>query len=151
MKLNTNNTVHKTFNILFADERGCNVNEVPSAKSSNEAANTLTRSETMQTPSIRYYITHDHQYESTPRSLKRKVILQKKKIQALVQERRANKQKILRLKKQVTSLKETVNELRKTQALPGSGIECLTTIANTDVPQFLTRFIVNQKHMKKRN
>ena len=83
---------------------------------------------------------------ATPRSMKQKVVLQKRKIQALMNERYSNRKHISRLKKQVTSLKTIVSELRKTRALADSGLECLEAIADTDISQFLKRFIQNQKN-----
>ena len=51
------------------------------------------------------------------------------------------------MKKQVTSVKTIVSELRKTRAPPDSGLECLEAIADTDISQFLKRFIQNQKNV----
>ena len=62
-------------------------------------------------------------------------------------ERYSNRKHISRLKKQVTPLKTIVSELRKTRALPDSGLECLEAIADTDISQFLKRFIQNKKNV----
>ena len=65
---------------------------------------------------------------------------------SLMNEKYSNRKHISRLKKQVTSLKTIVSELRKTRALADSGLECLEAIADTDISQFLKRFIQNQKN-----
>lgn len=51
------------------------------------------------------------------------------------------KQHISRLKKKVISLNDIVKNLRETWAIPEFGLDCLDSIANTDVSQFLKRFI----------
>ena len=183
-------------------------------------AETPALSKTTLTPNATRYVIHDHQYEPTPRSMKKTIIFQMEKIQALMnprkktslagshaynpirdsrrdvlarkvlptvwpkvlprvllrvlprlsvrllarlfapkslakslgsdymhdsrrdsprdwfflrgKERQVNWQQISRLKTQVTSLKTIVSELRKTRALPDSGLECLEAIADTD-------------------
>ncbi|XP_076671259.1 uncharacterized protein LOC143370260 isoform X3 [Andrena cerasifolii] len=135
-----------------SDKKQCQVDEVPSTSSASELANTLMQ-RNGQTPTtsrrIRH-IVHDHQYETTPRSMRKKILLQKKRIQALMLEKHADKQHISRLKQQVTSLKQIVSELRRTRALSESGLECLNSTADTDVSQFLKRFIKNQRNIKKK-
>jgi len=48
----------------------------------------------------------------------------------------------------VISLNDIVKNLRETRAIPESGLDCLDSIANTDVSQFLKRFINNNKNTK---
>ncbi|XP_076667671.1 uncharacterized protein LOC143368625 isoform X2 [Andrena cerasifolii] len=105
------------------DKRQCQVDEVPSTSSASEAASTRTRRNGETPATIRriHPIVHDHRYAKIPRSMWKKILVQKKQIQAMKRERHVDKQHILRLKKQVTSLKRIVNELRRTRALPDSG------------------------------
>ena len=131
-------------------DKQCQVDEVPSTSTASEVANTrMQRNGQTPTTSRRIrHIYHDHRYQTTPRSMLKKMLLQKKRIQALMLEKHAQNQHISRLKKQVTSLKQIVSALRKTPSLPDSGLECLESIADTDVSQFLKRFIKNQNNIK---
>ena len=97
--------------------------------------------------SISAFIEHDHRYVRTPRYSKKKLQRMKEKMKMMKADLRNKKKKIVRLKKKVTTLKDIVIKLRKTRALPESGLACLDSIADTDVSQFLQRF---EKNMKKR-
>ena len=152
MKFDSNNSVQMTNNILCLDKKQWQVDEVPSTSTASEGANTrVQRNGQTPTTSRRIrHIVHDHRYQTTPRSMLKKMLLQKKRIQALMLEKHAQKQHISRLKQQVTSLKQIVSALRKTPSLPDSGLECLESIADTDVSQFLKRFIKNQSNIKEK-
>ncbi|XP_043473730.1 uncharacterized protein LOC122505914 [Leptopilina heterotoma] len=54
----------------------------------------------------RLLIKHDHGYENSPKTTKRKLLRQQRTIKILKQNSRVQKQHILRLKKRITSLKD---------------------------------------------
>lgn len=93
-------------------------------------------------------IKHDHRYEISPKTTKRKLLRQQQTIKILKQNSHVQKQHILRLKKR-TSLKDIVSELRRTRAITDFGLQCLDSIADADVSQFLQRFFKNQKDNSK--
>ncbi|XP_043480274.1 THAP domain-containing protein 1-like [Leptopilina heterotoma] len=78
-------------------------------------------------------IYEDHHYDTTPRSLRKKLKKSQTIISTLRNDSRIQKQKIIRLEKRITSLTHLVREIRKRKLVPQSGLQCLETIAENDV------------------
>ena len=72
--------MHIELNILYAGERHCHEGELLRANLPI-TAETPGLSKTTITPNTARHIIHDHRYVTTPRSMKKKVVLQKRKIQ----------------------------------------------------------------------
>ena len=70
-------------------------------------------------------------------------------MEAMQRERMLDKQRVYRLKKQVMSLKRIVSKLRKKHALSGLALDCLDSIAESDVSEFLKRYAKNQENLQK--
>ncbi|XP_071653284.1 uncharacterized protein [Temnothorax longispinosus] len=87
----------------------CEENVALSTSLAVEEVNSPVRSRTPQTPrSIRKRILHtkhDHQYEASPKTMRKKYIQQKKKTQDLMKQAHVLRQHKSRLKKKITSLK----------------------------------------------
>lgn len=77
------------------------------------------RAETPRSIEKRVFITqHDHQYEIPPEILRKRYIKQQEKIKILMNQARVHKQRISRLDKTVSSLKELVTKLKKRCTAP---------------------------------
>ena len=103
----------------------------------------------LNTPRRCQLLRHDHQYETTPRSLMKRYQVSRKKIKAFRVKSKVQHQYIGRLKKQVADLTEIVRELRRPRAISEDGLECLQSIAESDVSQLLKRFIENHNSIRK--
>ncbi|XP_043469283.1 THAP domain-containing protein 3-like isoform X2 [Leptopilina heterotoma] len=85
-----------------------------------------------------HQIYKEHNYDSSPRSLKRKLEKNRSIISTLRNVSRIQKQKITRLKKRVSSLTQLVHKIRKGKLVPQFDLKCLDTIAEDDVKESVT-------------
>ncbi|XP_043462903.1 uncharacterized protein LOC122498955 isoform X2 [Leptopilina heterotoma] len=117
---------------FLIEDNGCNINSLlPSSASGAKPQETATPGTPIAERCRRIY--KDHHYETTPRSLRKKLKKNQTIISTLRNDSRIQKQKIIRLEKRITSLTHLVREIRKERLVPQSGLQCLETIAENDV------------------
>ena len=80
------------------------------------------------TPRRCQLLRHDHHYETTLKSLKKRYEVSRKKIKAFRAKWKVQRQHIGRLKKQVADLTEIVRELLRTRAISEDGLACLQSM-----------------------
>ncbi|XP_070518806.1 uncharacterized protein [Cardiocondyla obscurior] len=97
--------------------------------------------------SSQIFFPHDHSYEMSPKTMKRKLFSAMSKLKLLHKINKIQKQHISRLKRKICTLKDIVSELRRTKAILESGLACLDAIADFDITQLLQRFIKNKKNV----
>ncbi|XP_071641013.1 uncharacterized protein [Temnothorax longispinosus] len=101
------------------------------------------------TPVSIYSMRHDHHYEASPRSYKRKLTSALSTIKKLSKECKLNKQRVKRLTTKISSLKDIVRTLRESISVSESGLACLESMADSDVSEFLRRYARNANKSKK--